>query len=220
MDRHVLTYSRTTSSDETNDTIATDSDQNVIGTPDTVHAVPDSIQQPDVKLNLPTTPNIVVSEPTNTSSEEAAQTQASLTPGFALPTRDKLPSFQNLYDYGNVTQEQLRSLAIVTRISRSDNANQYVLLSCGYWYLFEDGENVKQMKEHEYEAFFLWFEETGTTIFAQHYIDVDKKDPNQELGVHDIIDLDNNEPSNHQLEDRDSDRQQYLSPHWTPKAAN
>ncbi|KAJ4395575.1 hypothetical protein N0V85_006502 [Neurospora sp. IMI 360204] len=88
------------------ETIATESAQSATSTSDTVYSSDDPTSQsdPDDKPGLPTIPEIIVTEPSDISEDDAANINASLTPDFVIPTRDTLPTFENLYNYGDMTQ--------------------------------------------------------------------------------------------------------------------
>lgn len=149
---------------------------------------------------MPVVRAIIITGPMKVSPDAADDTAPIFESEGEIPIKQSLPPFECLYDYGyiNFSTEDIANLWIMSTLTQPGYPHQYAKLNDGYWYIIEDGKNMRMMVEHEYKQFVQWV--TGT--------------------------LHTNEPqviepvNNSKAEVCDNGRPQHLAPNWTPKPAD
>ena len=139
----------------------------VAATPDIVDSCHDTIPKTDCDAQKPSTPEIAIMEPSKSLPDDADadDTQPVPQPNGHIPWAKALPPYRSLYTYSYLAmnQEDIRNVWITTVLQRPGYTVQYVRLSCGFWYIFEDMTNVRMMFKEEYEDFVQWISEVNPT---------------------------------------------------------
>ncbi|KAK3395813.1 hypothetical protein B0T20DRAFT_443823 [Sordaria brevicollis] len=172
-----LSIESTESHQTANSDASTETD---LTTPDTASSSPDGTHKPEPATQPPTIPlivitehievdpettpaspvipSIIITEPTE-DSPDASDNAAPIIEGEGeLPTAVSLPLFEHLYDYAslNFSAEDMANLWVTQTVVQPGNPHEYARLNDGFWYIVEDGENMRMMVEEEYNQFVHW----------------------------------------------------------------
>lgn len=173
----------TNSSTETDNT--TDSNASRATTPDTpetVYSTADTTKV-DHKFDGPALANI-------NELKQAEESQS-------LPATLDTSSFDNMYNYSNLSPPELEVTLIMERL---DLNRRYVQMTCGYWYALDDDDEIHPMSKTEYQEFINWTSQTPVVTRD----DFDKK---QQADAEEGIMTSNAIAIIESVEDEESDKQ-------------
>ncbi|KAK3950161.1 hypothetical protein QBC32DRAFT_376910 [Pseudoneurospora amorphoporcata] len=102
----------------------------------------------DSDASRATTPD--TPETDNGNPEQAEEDQSATT------TLDA-SSFDHIYNYGQLSPSDFDATLIMERL---DSNRCYVQMTCGYWYVLEDDDEIRPMSKAEYQEFIEWTSQT------------------------------------------------------------